>query len=223
VTPALVALTDLVLATLLALGMEKPGWSWAWPFIVAMAIVMVVLGGLSWTFRREECGWFVGLLPGVVHACAHGVWAWAGLSVALALANGSGDHDPSKVEALLAVHNALGLLAACAVLAVGALAVFSLYFLLCDVLIHWHENEFFAGMRLEDYKSHLRISIRPPSVQDTAGDLKVDVLGIQRVPKQKRGHLPKAPVVELVESFEVKSRRHSPVAASALEVPHRHR
>jgi hypothetical protein len=139
------------------------------------------------------------------------------------LANGIGNHEPSTLEALLAVHNALGLLAGCAVLAVGALVVFSLYFLLCDVLIHWHENEFFAGMRLEDYKSHLRISISPPSVRETAGDLRVDVLGIPQVAKQKRKHLPKAPVVELVESFEVKPRQHSRVAASALEMPHSHR
>jgi hypothetical protein len=193
VTPAFVALTDVVLAVLLGLGTERPGW-WFTPFAVAMVIVMAVLAGISWAFRPKEHGWFVGLLPGVVHAWAHGTWAWAGLSIAFALASADGGHKPSTGEVLLAG----------VVVAVGALVVFSLYFLLCDVLIHWHENEFFSGMRLEDYKSHLRISISPPSVEESAGDLRVEVLGIRRVPRQRRKQRLEAPVVEMIETFEVK-------------------
>ena len=85
------------------------------------------------------------------------------------------------------VDDAQGLKVAGLLAAAAGPLVWSTFLLVCDLRwINWHENEFYAGMRYGTYKSHLRITIEPPEVVSTAGQMKVDVHTIRKPKKSKR-------------------------------------
>ncbi|MGL5811125.1 MAG: hypothetical protein ACRCYQ_14380 [Nocardioides sp.] len=204
------------------------------PFVNGLltpALVLGILAALSWSVRglvsTGSTAWGVaaGVLTATVGAITtaiavgfrqrHLPW-WRQYAEGLLLA---GLHTAGYLVVVAAsVYSAryvepawFGELASAAVLAGGGLFAFGGYWFLADRL-GWHENEFFVGMGLDDYKSFVRIAIAPPARRDSraAGALTVTAYGVREIPRNRSRSGPPDepfvdPVVEIIERWTVGS------------------
>lgn len=171
--PALLMVVQL--AMLVGFGLGERGHERAGVITLAASVLVVGLAliGFSVAFGRTLKPRWVGhclsVVLGLLHTSAYVAIGWAFARQWPGVGGTTGD---LLVPALLAA-------------AVGPL-VWATFMLVCDLgWIHWHENEFFAGMRYGSYKSHLRIAIAPPEVEGAAGQMTVAVHTI-RAPKKNR-------------------------------------
>ena len=142
---------------------------------------------------------------GVLHVAGYAGSAVLGLWVAAVVAYRSPDlPDWDRAAEYLWIAKPWdALVAGGVVLVVAAMLVFALYFLISD-LVGWHENEFFAGMRIDGYKSFIRIVITPPAIEGAAGVLTVVGYGVKDIPdnKDKTSNLDD-PEPEVIDTWEV--------------------
>lgn len=200
ITPALLIMVNLGLAFLIAMGMihdTKAVWVPAGSAVTALALLLM---GLSIALRPHQRSVWISWSPGLVHAATY-------ILADAYLAHRFLDrHIPEakSIHELWSHGHRLALVENAAAVALAAPVIFALYFVLCDVLIHWHENELFAGMRFAGYKSHVRISVSPPDKRGTAGDVHVTVYGVRKSPnnRRKRSGL-NQPEVIVVDEFDV--------------------
>lgn len=169
---------------------------------MAAALVVLLLTTMSTVFRKPGVRPWPGRVPGAGHALAHGLVAFAAIGFSDLLSPLRDGSDELWAAGLPFWGSLFALLLVAAYCLVFGNAVFAGYFLVCDV-VGFHENEFFSAMHVEDYKSHLRLTIEPPLPGHRAGALRVDVLGITSVPKQGTTPDPASVHVELIESFPV--------------------
>jgi Calcineurin-like phosphoesterase len=177
------------------------GWPRAWQFWVTTGIVAVLLGlyaasgvdALRPRFRRQ---WATGLLL-TGHTLAH--LAAAGAVAALVAVLVADPSRPPWFAYLIAIA---------ALVALGTM-VFVTYLHVAD-RFGCHTLEAFSGMRIEDWKSHLRLRV-------SADEVVVQVIGIDATPSARhRSDLSDVmPRPRVVETFRV------PIACPP--VTHRHR
>lgn len=151
------------------------------------AVVGLALGGFSMGFRPKHRSPYAGLALGAIHAACHG-----GL-VVLIYAYAWPDHDWTLLPGI-------------GLSTLVAWVIFPVFLFLCDSdWIHWHENEFFSGMKFESYKSHLRITIQPidPAKGGKTGRVTVTVHVIKHPPKNRKHGTGTSPIVEILETFDV--------------------
>ena len=157
-------------------------WPVTWPMVWAV-VGMLALLGLLFAFAvhgARSSGTKAWVAAGL-HTAAH----WAPLSWAGYLLS-----RWSQPELVLGWGALLWV-----ALTVWGLLVFALYLHLCD-LNRIHELESYSGLRIEDYKSHLRVQV--------SGDLcTVHVLGIRDVADFRSGSLEQPVRVEHLETFDV--------------------
>ncbi|MDN5858884.1 MAG: metallophosphoesterase [Pseudonocardia sp.] len=195
--PLLTGGTNFVL--FLALAFNWPlGWARSWQFWVPTVIVAVVLAiyarsGVDARRSRRSRDLAVAALT-----LGHTVGQLAAAALVAALATAVA--DPRSAPWYL-------LVLALPLLVVLGTAVFVTYLHVADRFGH-HTVEAFSGMRISDYKSHLRLRI-------TADEVVVHVLGVDAVPRARRvtDLREVVPQVHVVESFEVawESSRQRPV------------
>ncbi len=195
------------------------GWrnGWSLPLVLGTADFLLVLGVL---LDREWLFW----VTTVVVAGLLGIYAASG-----ATEQRSGWRKRWVIGSLMLAHSAAHVLtallvtflvrlpgplplpvalpAAFALCAVLGMAVFVSYLHVADRL-GAHTLEAFSGMRIMDYKSHLRLRIGDDHVM-------VYVIGMETVPATRRAERPQdtLPAPFLVESFSVTGRPPGPAAA----------
>jgi hypothetical protein len=185
--PLLVGAADYLL--FLALALNWPvGWARAWQFWVPTAIVGALLGIYATSGTKER------------RSRRPRDWA----RVLLTLGHTLGHLAVAAVVALLAVTVVdpqtapwYVMIVAFPLLVVLGTAVFVSYLQVGD-RFGCHTVEAFSGLRIADFKSHLRLRV-------SADEIEVHVLGIEAVPSARtvgdlRGVVPK---VHLVEAFTV--------------------
>ena len=165
------------------------GWPRAWQFWVATGIVAIVLGfyaasGAHDVRPRRRRRWVIGfLLTG--HTLAHLLVAAAVAALVAALVA-----DPGRPPWY-------GYVLAIALLMVVGTVVFVTYLQVADGF-GCHTLEAFSGLRIEDWKSHLRLRV-------TADEVVVQVIGIDATPQARhRSDLRNVvPITRIVETFRV--------------------
>ena len=198
VPPALIGAADVAL--FLTFLLHWPfGWPRAWQFWVATGIVGVLLGfyaasGAHAVRPRRRRRWVIGLLL-AVHTLAHLVAAAAVAALVAAIVA-----DPARPPWY-------GYVLAIVLLVVVGMAVFVTYLQVADGF-GCHTLEAFSGLRIEDWKSHLRLRV-------SADEVVVQVIGIDATPQARhrtdlRAVLPRPHVVE---TFRV------PWSSAPLAVP----
>jgi Calcineurin-like phosphoesterase len=178
-------------------------WPRAWQFWVTTGIVAVLLGfyaasGADGVRPRRRREWVTALLL-TGHTLAHLVASWAVAALVAALVT-----DPARPPWY-------GYVLAILLLVVLGIVVFVTYLHVADG-IGCHTLEAFSGLRIEDWKSHLRLRV-------TADEVVVQVIGIDRTPSARhRADLrPVVPHPHVVETFRVPwSGCTVPVTAPAL-------
>ena len=157
-------------------------WPVTWPMVWAV-VGMLALLGLLFAFAvhgARSSGTRAWVAAGF-HTAAH----WAPLSWAGYLLS-----RWTQPELVLGWGALLWL-----ALTVWGLFVFALYLHLCD-LRRIHELESYSGLRIEGYKSHLRVQV--------SGDrCTVHVLGIRDVADYRNGPLEEPVRLEHLETFDV--------------------
>ena len=178
-------------------------WPRAWQFWVTTGIVAVLLGfyaasGADAVRPRRRREWVTGLLL-TGHTLAHLVASWAVAALVAALVA-----DPARPPWY-------GYVLAILLLVALGTVVFVTYLHVADG-IGCHTLEAFSGLRIEDWKSHLRLRV-------TADEVLVQVIGIDRTPAARhRADLRHVvPRPHVVETFRVPwSGCTVPVAAPAV-------
>ncbi len=196
--PALIGAADVAL--FLTFLLHWPfGWPRAWQFWVATGIVAVLLGlyaasGAHAVRPRRRRQWAIGLLL-TGHTLAHLVAAGAVAALVAALVA-----DPARPPWY-------GYLLAILLLVAVGTVVFVTYLHVAD-RFGCHTLEAFSGLRIEDWKSHLRLRV-------SADELVVQVVGIDVTPQARhRADLRDVvPRPRIVETFRV------PWSSAALPVP----
>ncbi len=223
VTPGLVALVDVALALCFLYGLVSPrNLPWL-PLAVATFLVASILSGLSLAFRPRWLGMLVGIVPGLVHTALHGVLVFLVVWVLPGTLGNESLRDETSFRALWDDAHTGTLVVGGIALVLGSWLVFALYFLLSDV-VHLHENEFFAGMRIQGYKSHLRLTIKPPSPEavsaaggPVAGTIELVAYGIKKTPwPQRFGERPPDPSIARIDSLTVEPNLVNPDSAPGL-------
>ena len=205
--PLLVTGIHAVLLWALSIGEGRSGWphlgrlSWnplhdrTWDTLgafVPLMLVSAVLGYLLVAYAKAGAkpktrkAWVCGLLHLLAHLVAvYALSAWLGPAAEAMWLN---DQSWKSVIGIV-------ILAGVALWVWGYVGafIFAAYLRICDGLEHpLHENELFAGMRIEGYKSHLRIHV-------TREALHVRAVGLDSVPHEWVDHLdtsdPDQPVV----------------------------
>ncbi len=196
--PALIGAADVAL--FLTFLLHWPfGWPRAWQFWVTTGIVAVLLGfyaasGAHAVRPRRRRQWAIGLLL-TGHTLAHLVAAGAVAALVAALVA-----DPARPPWY-------GYLLAIMLLVVVGTVVFVTYLHVAD-RFGCHTLEAFSGLRIEDWKSHLRLRV-------SADELVVQVIGIDVTPQARHGTDLRdvVPHPRIVETFRV------PWSSAALPVP----
>lgn len=186
--PLLIGVVDVAL--FLTFLLHWPfGWSRAWQFWVTTGIVAVLLGlyaasGADAVRPRRRRQWATGLLL-TGHTLAHLVMAGAVAAMVAALVA-----DPQRPPWY-------GYLLAMVLLVVLGIVVFVTYLHVAD-RFGCHTLEAFSGLRIEDWKSHLRLRV-------SADEVVVQVIGIEVTPSARHAddllHL--VPQPHVVETFRV--------------------
>lgn len=186
--PAVIGAVDVAL--FLAFLLHWP-WDWprAWQFWAATGVVALLLGfyaasGAAAVRPRRRRRWAIGLLL-TGHTLAHASAAAAVAALVAALAA-----DPTRAPWY-------GYLLAIGLLVVLGTAIFVTYLHVAD-RAGCHTLEAFSGLRIEDWKSHLRLCVRDD-------ELVVAVLGIDVTPRARhRDDLRDVvPSPHVVETFRV--------------------
>jgi hypothetical protein len=184
-----------VLLWMLAIGEGRSGWPHLgrlhWNVVrghtldtlaafVPLVVVTGLLGYLLVLYARSGAKPATALarLCGALHTLAH-------LAAVYVLSGWLGpvvralwDDDPSWSAVSWDALTCLVVIVALVVWGFLGALVFATYLWICDALpAPLHENELFAGMRIEDFKSHLRIHVTPDA-------LHVRVIGIDGVPRR---------------------------------------
>lgn len=202
--PLAIGLADAALLIFLVPNLWAPfGQSWAAPKPLS-GVTLTIVGLLLWIYALSGTKDFpktrvrrTAVLT-VGHTSAHVVLAWG---VAY-LAMWAFKPDPGTPTRLVQALGGLTLPA------LGML-VFVTYLYLADRFLRCHTLEAFSGMRIEDYKCHLRLRVHPQRVDVwVVGMAKVPSL--EEVPNDKLDTVPLKPVV--VEHFTVPRGADLPVA-----------
>lgn len=189
-TPALVVLLTALMA-LASTAVLRNDTIWSrLAVIAAIGVPAAVTVSLGYVFRPRPYStarkWVTVLPLGLLHAAGYGAAAALGLWVA-AVVDNRGFNLPSwsgAAERLWSNTPCVALAAGTLTQVAATLIVFALYWLIAD-LVGWHENEFFAGMCLDGYKSFVRIVIGPPVAAQAAGALSAVVYGVRKVPNNR--------------------------------------
>jgi hypothetical protein len=191
--PLLVGVTDYVLFLTFALNWPL-GWSRAWQFWVATAAVAAVLGIYAASGTKERRSRRPRALATVLLTVGHTLGHLAVAAVVALLATAVVDPQTAPWYVMIV---------ALPLLVVLGTAVFVTYLQVAD-RFDCHTLEAFSGLRIGDFKSHLRLRV-------SADEIEVHVLGIESVPPARtsddlRGVVPK---VHVVETFTVPWARSS--------------
>ena len=186
--PALIGAVDVALFLTFLLHWPT-GWPRAWQFWVATGIVAVLLGfyaasGANAVRPRRRRRWVIGLLL-IGHTLAHLVAAWLVAALVAALVV-----DPARPPWY-------GYVLAILLLVALGTAVFVTYLQVADQF-GCHTLEAFSGLRIEGWKSHLRLRV-------SADEVVVRVIGIDHAPSARNRDDLRAvvPVPHVVETFRV--------------------
>jgi hypothetical protein len=186
--PALIGVVDVALFLTFLLHWPSD-WPRAWQFWVATGIVAVLLGfyaaaGADAVRPRRRRRWAIGLLL-TGHTLAHLVVGWAVAALVAALVA-----DPARPPWY-------GYVLAILLLVVLGTMVFVTYLQVADQF-NCHTLEAFSGLRIEGWKSHLRLRV-------SADEVVVRVIGIDHAPSARhRDDLRDVvPVPHVVETFRV--------------------
>jgi hypothetical protein len=165
------------------------GWPRAWQFWVATGVLGVLLGfyaasGANAVRPRRRRRWVIGLLL-TGHTLAHLVVAWAVAALVAGLVT-----DPARPPWY-------GYVLAILLLVVLGTVVFVTYLQVADQF-GCHTLEAFSGLRIEGWKSHLRLRV-------SADEVLVRVIGIDHAPSARHRDDLRAvvPVPHVVETFRV--------------------
>lgn len=173
-TAVLPALRDVTRAVL-----NQPG---------AAFLLLVLFGGI-WLFTDTHVRWYrfvMGTVHGIVHVLAAFVLAWTVCRVLIADWGWRFGSIPFSLGG-----------AACMVAGgwIAGSIIMGLYLLVSLNVFGRHSNEAFSSLRIEDWKSFLRLEI------GRDGTLSIRALGIRDVPRN--GDKDAAPSVELVDSVVI--------------------
>jgi hypothetical protein len=207
--PLAVGLADIALLVFLIPNMYSPfHQSWAAPKPLSVVVIAIV-GTLLWTYALSgtkdvpERMRRTGVLT-FGHTSAHVVLTWlVALGSTWVVTRLMPDSEPTVRLA----HALAGI-----VMLVLGMVVFVTYLYLADRLLSCHTLEAFSGMRIDGYKSHLRLRVQHDRVD-------VWAVGMDRVPSlngrpnEELGQVPLNPVV--VDHFTV--RRGPELASDAPE------
>lgn len=210
--PIAVGMADIALLVFLIPNLWAPfGQSWAAPKPLS-AVALSVVGSLLWIYALSGAKDFENRIPRTLlltlgHTSAHVVLVWV---VAVGPTWLLRELWPDLRAPVQYAHALAGVL----LLGLG-MVTFVSYLYLADRLLRCHTLEAFSGMRVDGYKSHLRLRVHRDRVD-------VWVVGMARVPSLKKtpndklGEVPLDPFV--VDHFTVprgERRSATPVSATS--------